>query len=97
MNKTHRIFFELQREPFLADIPHKDILVTASIKGVQERIRYAVELGAVALITGEIGSGKSTALRYVAGTLPPFGVPDHPCDRLGWLHPGALPPYSRRA
>lgn len=71
MNTSHRLFFELQREPFTADIAHKEILVTPTIKGVEERIRYAVNLGAVALITGEIGSGKSTALRYVAGTLHP--------------------------
>jgi len=71
MNISHRHFFELQREPFTADIAHKEILVTPSIKGVEERISYAVTLGAVALITGEIGSGKSTALRYVSEALHP--------------------------
>ena len=71
MNQAYRIFFELQREPFTADIAHKEILVTPAIKGVEERIRYAVALGAIAVITGEIGSGKSTALRYVAGSLHP--------------------------
>jgi len=71
MNSSYRMFFELQREPFTADIAHKEILVTPAIKGVEERIRYAVRLGAVALITGEIGSGKSTALRYVAGSFHP--------------------------
>ena len=71
MNSSYRMFFELQREPFTADIAHKEILVTPAIKGVQERIHYAVRLGAVALITGEIGSGKSTALRYVAGSFHP--------------------------
>ncbi len=64
---SYRTFFEFTREPFSADITHKQILVTPSIAGVQERIHYAVRLGAVALITGEIGSGKSTALRYVTG------------------------------
>ena len=71
MKTSHRVFFELHREPFTADIAHKEILVTAPLKGVEERILYAVSLGAVALVTGEIGSGKSTALRYVAGTLHP--------------------------
>jgi len=71
MNTSHRIFFELQREPFIADIAHKEILRTPNIKGVENRIHYAVGLGAVALITGEIGSGKSTALRYVTGALHP--------------------------
>ena len=71
MNTSHRIFFELHREPFIADIAHKEILMTPNIEGVENRIHYAVSLGAVALITGEIGSGKSTALRYVSGELHP--------------------------
>ncbi len=71
MNTSHRIFFELQKEPFIADIAHKEILATPDIKGVENRIRYATSLGSVALITGEIGSGKSTALRYVSGKLHP--------------------------
>ncbi len=68
---NYRTFFELTREPFNADISHKEILVTSSLTGVEERIHYAVRLGAVALITGEIGSGKSTALRYATGNLHP--------------------------
>jgi len=71
MNSTHRVFFGLQSDPFISDISHKDILLTSSVTGVQERIHYAVSLGSVALITGEIGSGKSTALRYVAGAFHP--------------------------
>ena len=71
MNTSHRIFFQLHREPFIADISHKEILVTPDIKGVEDRISYAVSLGSVALITGEIGSGKSTALRYVSGKFHP--------------------------
>ena len=71
MNSSYRVFFEMQSEPFVADIALKQILVTASVKAVQERIHYALRLGAIALLTGEIGSGKSTALRYVTGTLHP--------------------------
>jgi len=71
MNSSYRVFFEMQREPFVADISFKQILVTASVKAVQERIHYAFRLGAIALLTGEIGSGKSTALRYVTGALHP--------------------------
>lgn len=68
---NYRAFFELQREPFCADIAHRDIQVTPVMKGVKDRINYAIRLGSIALITGEIGSGKSTALRYVAGLLHP--------------------------
>ena len=76
MKKTYRHYFALQKEPFAVDIAHKDILVTPEIAGVQDRFHYALRLGAVALITGEIGSGKSTALRYCIGDLHPseYGV-----------------------
>jgi type II secretory pathway predicted ATPase ExeA len=71
MNPTYRTFFAMQCEPFAADIALKDILVTAALQAVKERILYAISLGTVALLSGEIGSGKSTALRYVTGNLHP--------------------------
>jgi general secretion pathway protein A len=71
MDSSYRTFFELQQEPFTADIGLKEILVTPPLKGVQDRINYAIRLGAIAIITGEIGSGKSTALRYAMGNLHP--------------------------
>jgi general secretion pathway protein A len=71
MENSYRQFFALQCEPFSADIKRKDIMVTTALSAVQDRIHYAVRLGAVALVTGEIGSGKSTALRYVIGGFHP--------------------------
>ncbi len=71
MDESYRTFFGLQREPFTADISLKEVLITPAINAVYDRIQYTIRLGAVALITGEIGSGKSTALRYVIGNLHP--------------------------
>jgi len=71
MSSTYRHYFALQKEPFAADIQRKEILLTPGLEAVEERIRYAIRLGAIALVTGEIGSGKSTALRYVIGGLHP--------------------------
>jgi type II secretory pathway predicted ATPase ExeA len=71
MKPQYRLFFELQREPFASDIEKEHILVTDALNGVQERIHYAMRTGAVAVVTGEIGSGKSTALRYVTDSLHP--------------------------
>jgi len=71
MKETYRTFFGLEREPFPTDPGIGDILVTEDIKGVCSRFEYAVRLGAVALLTGEIGSGKSTALRYAINGLHP--------------------------
>src|ERR1039458_3436508 len=71
MSSSYRQYFALQKEPFIADIKRKEVLVTAGLKGVEERIHYALRLGGVAVLTGEIGSGKSTGLRYVIGGLHP--------------------------
>ena len=71
MDTSYRQFFALQREPFGADIPRKDIMITKALTATQERMHYALRLGAIALVTGEIGSGKSTTLRYVLGGLHP--------------------------
>jgi len=71
MNDTYRAFFGLQTEPFRADIVLSEIMETHDLLAVHERFDYAVRLGAIALVTGEIGSGKSTALRYSTGHLHP--------------------------
>lgn len=71
MNLSYRAFFGFEREPFPSDPGLKDILETEDILGVCSRFDYAVRLGAIGLITGEIGSGKSTALRYAASRLHP--------------------------
>jgi type II secretory pathway predicted ATPase ExeA len=71
MNDTYRAFFGLAREPFTPEVEIKDIYQTRDLAGVVERFTYAVRLGALALVTGEVGSGKSTALRFAANTLHP--------------------------
>ncbi len=53
------------------DISIKDILETQDIAAIKERFDYTVRLGAIATVTGEVGSGKSTALRYVISKLHP--------------------------
>jgi general secretion pathway protein A len=68
---SYRTFFAFTREPFSSDLEFKDILQTQELLGVKERFDYALRIGAMALVTGDIGSGKSTALRYAIGQLHP--------------------------
>ena len=63
MNAVYRTFFGLSREPFGPDLSLKEILLTPALTSVQDRFDYTVRLGGMALVTGDIGSGKSTALR----------------------------------
>lgn len=71
MTTNYRMFFELQCEPFTADLSPEHIMRTDALSGVEQRVHYAMRIGAVALVTGEIGSGKSTALRHVSQSLHP--------------------------
>lgn len=66
-----RHFFGFTREPFSPDIRVDDLYHTAALIGAKERILYAVNLGAVSVITGDVGSGKSTAIRYASSALHP--------------------------
>ena len=64
MSNQYRNFFGFQKEPFTSSIKTKDMFVTPALEAVAGRVEYAVRLGAVALITGEIGAGKSASLRW---------------------------------
>lgn len=68
---SYRAFFGLAGEPFRADLDLDAILQTDDLLSVHERLLYTVRLGAIALVTGEVGAGKSTALRWAAGQLHP--------------------------
>ncbi len=71
MNHNYRSFFGLKKEPFGADIGLKEILKTTEITDVKDRFDYTIRLGAIGLVTGDVGSGKSTAIRYAAEHLHP--------------------------
>jgi len=68
---SYRTFFALTREPFSSDLNVNEILQTQELLAVKERFDYTLRIGAMALVTGDIGSGKSTALRYAMGQLHP--------------------------
>ena len=71
MVDNYRTFFGLQQIPFASDLKQNEIMKTPQLESVERRFNYAVEIGGVSMVTGEIGSGKSTALRYVSGQLHP--------------------------
>jgi type II secretory pathway predicted ATPase ExeA len=75
----YRSFFGFKKEPFGSDLRPEEILKTDALAGLAERFDYVVRLGAVGLVTGEVGAGKSTALRWAADRL-------HPSEyRLLWI------------
>lgn len=82
MSQAYRSFFGFTREPFSSELKVEEILRTDAVLAVADRVDYAIRLGAMAMITGEVGSGKSTALRFAISRL-------HPSEyRLLWITAG---------
>ena len=69
--RKHETFFGFTKEPFSPEVRVDELYHTAALEGAKERFLYAVNLGAISVITGDVGSGKSTALRYAASSLHP--------------------------
>ena len=61
---TYRAYFGLKSDPFATDVATKDLLRLPGMLGVKERLDYVIQLGGVLVVTGEVGSGKSTSLRW---------------------------------
>ena len=59
----YKHFFGFQREPFPQDIRVEDLYPLPGLRALADRFLYALELGALSVITGEVGTGKSTSLR----------------------------------
>lgn len=66
-----RTWFGFRRTPFASDLNVKDIFIRPSIVEITDRIRFAVQNAFYYAVIGEVGSGKSTAMRYALGQLPP--------------------------
>ena len=71
MDANYRTFFGFKKEPFTSDLELEEILKTPELIEIKERFDYAIRIGSMALVTGDIGSGKSTALRYATRQLHP--------------------------
>lgn len=68
---SYRTFFGFTREPFTSDIDLDAILETPELLAVNQRVDYVIRIGGIGLLTGEVGAGKSTALRWASGRLHP--------------------------
>jgi len=66
---TH--LYGLQTTPFTRTLNTGDILATTSVKELQARLALMVRERGIAVVTGEVGSGKSTAVRAFLASLDP--------------------------
>ena len=64
-------YFGLSRQPFATNVAPGALHGFAAHSEARARISYLVEAGALGLITGEVGAGKTTAIRSAVATLDP--------------------------
>jgi len=64
MSINYKAMFGFKSEPFSNDSAPKDLLKMPGMVGVHERLTYTHSIGGAMVITGEVGSGKSTSLRW---------------------------------
>lgn len=64
-------YFGFTRKPFLKNISSDELFFWKEFKNLTVRLEYFLKEGGIFLLTGNIGSGKTTALRRFAGSLNP--------------------------
>ncbi len=63
--------FGFKTTPFSREVPLDTLYVSEGQRELLSRLRFVAERRGVMLLTGEVGAGKSTALRQLKGTLDP--------------------------
>lgn len=60
----YREYFGFTNEPFSNEIETKYLLPLPSTLSIKERMAYVVHIGGIMVVTGDVGSGKSSSLRF---------------------------------
>jgi type II secretory pathway predicted ATPase ExeA len=71
LNTTLCQHFAMTRDPFDRDIEAAELFEFAGLKELDARLRYLIDKQGMGLVTGEVGSGKTTAVRRVLESLHP--------------------------
>ena len=66
-----RHFFGFKDDPFPQNLPVKNLFPLPGFPPLEKRVEFAISIRGITMITGEVGSGKSTSLRYVCEKLHP--------------------------
>ena len=57
-------YFGMNKEPFADNIHEKNLLQLPGTLSVKQRMDYVLNAGGIMVVTGDVGSGKSTAIRW---------------------------------
>jgi type II secretory pathway predicted ATPase ExeA len=67
----YRKHFALTRHPFDKELNQEDLYESSALAELVARLRHLVDLRGIGVVTGDSGSGKTTACRRVVGGLHP--------------------------
>ena len=70
-SSIYAAFFNMEHLPFERDLPVDSLCKITRFTDVIERLKYVSDNQQFAVLTGDIGTGKSTALRALKGSLDP--------------------------
>lgn len=65
----YRKHFGLTRHPFTKELPTDELFVSSAGRELEVRLAHLLELRGIGLVTGEVGSGKTTLCRKVVSAL----------------------------
>lgn len=81
MQPDLRNYYGFKQLPFSSDLKKDQLYKLASMVAISEKIQFAVQNSMYFAIIGEVGAGKSTALRYASDQLPQKSF--HPLHIVG--------------
>jgi len=64
-------FFNFTRTPFARDMPPDSLYVTPQLDSLRSRLAHCVKNRSFLIVTGDSGSGKTTAIRHFIAALDP--------------------------
>jgi type II secretory pathway predicted ATPase ExeA len=65
----YRKHFGLTKHPFSKEIEHEDLFASTGLLELEARLSHLIELRGIGLVTGDAGSGKTSACRRVLSRL----------------------------
>lgn len=65
----YKQYFALTRHPFDKDLKPNELFASAQAQELEARLHYLLQLQGIGLITGEVGSGKTSICRKVTSSL----------------------------
>lgn len=66
----YEAFFDMSRTPFVSSIPTESLYMSSMMDETLSRLEFAASRQLFAIVTADVGCGKSTAIRRLTSDLP---------------------------